>query len=145
MINVYSLNVISINDDEITIKISCSKGTYIRTLIESIGDYLGVGAFTKELRRLRVGAFEEKNMITIDDIINNQDLILPIDEMIGDMDSISVTPEELKILRFGQPVHTEKFKNIDEIAIKNSNCNLMGIGKIIDNHIYPKRLMNFDE
>jgi tRNA pseudouridine55 synthase len=145
VINVHDLKIISVDHDEITMKISCTKGTYIRTLIESIGDYLGVGAFTKELRRLRVGAFEEKNMITIDDIINNQDLILPIDEMIGDMDSISVTPEELKILRFGQPVHTEKFKNIDEIAIKNSNCNLMGIGKIIDNHIYPKRLMNFDE
>jgi tRNA pseudouridine55 synthase len=145
VINVHDLKIISVDNDEITMKISCSKGTYIRTLIESIGDYLGVGAFTKELRRLRVGAFEEKNMITIDDIINNQDLILPLDEMISDMDSISVTLEELKILRFGQPVYTEKYKNIDEIAIKNSNSNLMGIGKIIDNHIYPKRLMNFDE
>ena len=145
MINVYSLNVISVNDDEITMKISCSKGTYIRTLIESIGDHLGVGAYTKELRRLKVGAFEEKNMITIDDIINNQDLILPIDDMVGDMDSILVTLDELKILRFGQPIHTKKYKNIDEIAIKNPNSNLMGIGKIIDNYIHPKRLMNFDE
>ena len=145
MINVYSLNVISVNDDEITMKISCSKGTYIRTLIESIGDHLGVGAYTKELRRLKVGAFEEKNMITIDDIINNQDLILPIDDMIGDMDSILVTLDELKILRFGQPIHTKKYKNIDEIAIKNLNSNLMGIGKIIDNYIHPKRLINFDE
>ena len=145
IINVYSLNVISVNDDEITMKISCSKGTYIRTLIESIGDHLGVGAYTKELRRLKVGAFEEKNMITIDDIINNQDLILPIDDMIGDMDSILVTLDELKILRFGQPIHTKKYKNIDEIAIKNPNSNLVGIGKIIDNYIYPKRLMNFDE
>jgi tRNA pseudouridine55 synthase len=145
MINVYSLNVISINDDEITIKISCSKGTYIRTLIESIGDYLGVGAYTKELRRLKVGTFEEKNMITIDGIINNQNLILPIDDMIGDMDSVLVTLDELKILRFGQPIHTEKYKNIEEIAIKNPNSNLVGIGKIIDNYIYPKRLMNFDE
>ena len=145
MINVYSLNIISVNDDEITIKISCSKGTYIRTLIESIGDYLGVGAYTKELRRLKVGAFEEKNMITINDIIKNQDLILPIDDMIGDMDSILVTLDELKILRFGQPIHTKKYKNIGEIAIKNPNSNLVGIGKVIDNYIYPKRLMNFDE
>ena len=145
VINVHDLKIISVDHDEITMKISCTKGTYIRTLIESIGDYLGVGAFTKELRRLRVGAFEEKNMITIDNIINNQDLILPINDMIGDMDSILVTLDELKILRFGQPVHTEKFKNIDEIAIKNPNSNLMGIGKIIDNYIYPKRLMNFDE
>ena len=126
-------------------KISCSKGTYIRTLIESIGDYLGVGAYTKELRRLRVGIFQEKNMIALDDITNHKNSIVSLDDMINDMDVILVTSDELKKLRFGQTVYTQKYKNIDEIAIKNSNSNLMGIGKIINNYIYTKRLMNFDE
>ena len=145
VINVHDLKIISVDNDEITMKISCSKGTYIRTLIESIGDYLGVGAFTKELRRLRVGAFEEKNMITLDDLTNHQNSIVSLDTMINDMDIILVKSDELKMLRFGQTVYTQKYKNIDEIAIKNSNSNLMGIGKIINNYIYPKRLMNFDE
>ena len=128
-INIYELKIISIVNDEITLKISCSKGTYIRTLIESIGDYLGVGAFTKELRRLKVGNFEEKNMISINDITNHQNSIIPLEDMIGDMDVISVTSLELKTLRFGQAVYTKKYKNTDEIAIKNSNCNLVGIGE----------------
>ena len=145
VINVHDLKIISVDNDEITMKISCSKGTYIRTLIESIGDYLGVGAYTKELRRLRVGAFEEKNMITLDDLTNHQNSIVSLDTMINDMDIILVKSDELKMLRFGQTVYTQKYKNIDEIAIKDSNSNLVGIGKIINNYIYPKRLMNFDE
>jgi len=145
VINIYELKIISVDNDEITLKISCSKGTYIRTLIESIGDYLGVGAFTKELRRLKVGNFEEKNMISINDVTNHQNSIIPLEDMIGDMDVISVTSLELKTLRFGQAVYTKKYTNTDEIAIKNSNCNLVGIGKIINNYVYPKRLMNFDE
>ena len=145
VINVHDLKIISVDNDEITMKISCSKGTYIRTLIESIGDYLGVGAFTKELRRLRVGAFEEKNMITLDDLTSHQNSIVSLDNMINDMDIILVKSDELKMLRFGQTVYTQKYKNIDEIAIKDSNSNLVGIGKIINNYIYPKRLMNFDE
>lgn len=145
VINVHDIKIISVDNDEITMKISCSKGTYIRTLIESIGDYLGVGAYTKELRRLRVGIFQEKNMIALDDITNHKNSIVSLDDMINDMDIILVTSDELKMLRFGQTVYTQKYKNIDEIAIKNSNSNLVGIGKIINNYIYPKRLMNFDE
>lgn len=121
VINVHDLKIISVDNDEITLKISCSKGTYIRTLIESIGDYLGVGAFTKELRRLKVGNFEEKNMISINDVTNHQNSIIPLEDMIGDMDVISVTSLELKTLRFGQAVYTKKYTNTDEIAIKNSN------------------------
>lgn len=145
VINVHDLKIISVDNDEITMKISCSKGTYIRTLIESIGDYLGVGAYTKELRRLRVGIFQEKNMIALNNITNHKNSIVSLDDMINDMDIILVSSDELKMLRFGQTVYTQKYKNIDEIAIKNSNSNLVGIGKIINNYIYPKRLMNFDE
>ena len=53
-INISNIELISVNKDEIKMKVSCSKGTYIRTLVESIGSRIGVGAYTKDLRRLRV-------------------------------------------------------------------------------------------
>ena len=144
-INILGIELISVNNNEIEIKVSCSKGTYIRTLIEAIGTKIGVGAYTKELRRLRVGSFDEKNMVLIDDIKKVDDHIIPLEMMIGEMKSITITEEELKTLRYGQIVYTKKYMNIDEIAIKNQNSNLVGIGAIINNYIYIKRLMNFDE
>ena len=144
-INISNIELISVNNNEIKIKISCSKGTYVRTLIESIGERIGVGAYTKDLRRLRVGSFYEENMVLLDDIQNINDHIISLEMMIGKMESITITEQELKTLKYGQNVYTKKHMNIDEIAIKNQYSNLVGIGMIINNYIYTKRLMNFDE
>ena len=144
-INITNIELVSIKKDEIALKISCSKGTYIRTLVESIGDYIGVGAYTKELRRLRVGSFEEKNMVTLDDIDNPIDHVITLEKMIDGMDSIILTSCEIKNLKFGQTIQTKKYENVDEIAIKNEDSNLVGIGTVINNYIHTKRLMNFDE
>ena len=144
-INISNIEIVSIKKDEIELKISCSKGTYIRTLIESIGDYIGLGAYTKDLRRLRVGLFEEKNMVTLDDIDNPIDHVITLEKMIDGMDSIILTNCEIKNLKFGQTIQTKKYENVDEIAIKNEDSNLVGIGTVINNYIHTKRLMNFDE
>ena len=144
-INISNIELVSIKKDEIELKISCSKGTYIRTLIESIGDYIGLGAYTKDLRRLRVGLFEEKNMVTLDDIDNPIDHVITLEKMIDGMDSIILTSCEIKNLKFGQTIQTKKYENVDEIAIKNEDSNLVGIGTVINNYIHTKRLMNFDE
>ena len=144
-INISNIEIVSIKKDEIELKISCSKGTYIRTLIESIGDYIGVGAYTKDLRRLRVGLFEEKNMVTLGDVDNLIGHVITLEKMIDGMESIILTNCEIKNLKFGQTIQTNKYENMDEIAIKNENSNLIGIGTVINNYIHAKRLMNFDE
>ena len=144
-INISNIELISANQNEIKIKVSCSKGTYIRTLVESIGSRIGVGAYTKDLRRLRVGSFHEQDMVLLDDIVRIDNHIIPLEIMIGEMESIIITQVELQTLRYGQAVYTENYINIDEIAIKNQNSNIVGIGKIINHYIYTKRLMNFDE
>ena len=84
-------------------------------------------------------------MVLLDQIKKTNNHIIPLEAMIGEMESITITEEELQTLRYGQTVYTKNYMNIDEIAIKNQNSNLVGIGKIINNYIYTKRLMNFDE
>lgn len=144
-INITDLQVISIDNDEILLKISCSKGTYIRTLVESIADSLGTGAYTKDLRRTRIGSFQENEMISLDDVSVSQTKIISLESVTKNMLSISITDEQYRILRYGQTIYTEIYKNIDEIALKNPNSNLIGIGMIINNHIHVKRLINFNE
>jgi tRNA pseudouridine55 synthase len=144
-INITDLQVISIDNDEILLKISCSKGTYIRTLVESIADSLGTGAYTKDLRRTRIGSFQENEMISLDDVSVSQTKIISLESVTKNMLSISITDEQYRILRYGQTIYTEICKNMDEIALKNPNSNLIGIGMIINNHIHVKRLINFNE
>ena len=144
-INITDLEVISIDNDEIFLRISCSKGTYIRTLVESIGDCLGTGAYTKNLRRIRIGSFQENEMISLDEVSVSQPKIISLESITKNMLSISITDEQCKILRYGQTIYTKIYENIDEIALKNPNSNLIGIGMIVNNYIHVKRLINFNE
>jgi tRNA pseudouridine55 synthase len=51
-------------------KVSCSKGTYVRTLINDFGEMLGTGAYLKELRRTRIGPFDVKDSFKLDDYLS---------------------------------------------------------------------------
>lgn len=62
-ITIYRLTLDSIEEEFITFTVDCSKGTYIRTLVEDMGAYLGCGAHVVHLRRLSVWPFDTKEMM----------------------------------------------------------------------------------
>ena len=61
--------ILKINLPEVTFRVSCSKGTYIRTLANDFGDSLGVGAYLKELRRTKIGEYDIENSEELDKLI----------------------------------------------------------------------------
>jgi tRNA pseudouridine55 synthase len=67
-IEIQSIEIVSINGDNIELKIACSKGTYIRTLCHDLGKRLGCGAHMNSLRRTRSGDFYIKDAIRLKDI-----------------------------------------------------------------------------
>lgn len=69
-INIAGIDIIGHDGDEYEIKVSCSKGTYIRTLCHDIGEKLGCGAVMSELRRIKSGSFTLADSCTLDDIQN---------------------------------------------------------------------------
>ena len=144
-INIFDIKLVHYIDSQMTLNITCSKGTYIRTLIESIGHKLDVGAYTKELRRLRIGHFKENQMITFDKLHDISNHIIPLEPMLGDMKSIVLNREDEIKIRNGQKIYTKYDTNYHEIAMKNINHQLIGIGNIKDHYMGPKRLINFDE
>jgi tRNA pseudouridine55 synthase len=66
-IELFEIN--KINLPEVHFKVACSKGTYIRSLVNDFGEKLGVGAYLKELRRLKIGEYDVKNSVTLDDFL----------------------------------------------------------------------------
>ena len=77
-IEIYEIHLIGVSKEakEITYKVSCSKGTYIRTLCEDIAKKLGTVGFMKELERTKVGDFKIEDSIKISEIIKNKNLIV---------------------------------------------------------------------
>lgn len=72
-IEIYDMKLISINQEEKIIKfqVKCSKGTYIRTLSESVAENLGTVGYMKELKRMQVGDFDLKDAITMEELEKN--------------------------------------------------------------------------
>ena len=144
-INIIDIQLISYKNDELCLNIVCSKGTYIRTLIEMIGEKLNTGAYTKDLRRLRIGHFLENQMVTLDDLSNNIESIVHINDMLSHVESAIINEFEILKINSGQPISTTYSENYDEIAIKDKENNLLGIGRAVNGYIYPKRLINFNK
>ena len=76
LINIYSITLEEYDMPKVRIRVECSKGTYIRSLAQEIGEALESGAYLTSLRRTRNGAFSEKDAISLEDFLKK----LPIDE-----------------------------------------------------------------
>lgn len=70
MVNIKEFEVTSVKLPEVSFRVLCSKGTYIRTLISDLGETLGTGAYLKELRRTKIGEFDIKDSITVEEFIS---------------------------------------------------------------------------
>lgn len=68
-VHIHKLELTSFDIPQISLKIVCSKGTYIRSLVRDIGEYLNCGAYMKALRRTRIGEYNVKDALSIDDFV----------------------------------------------------------------------------
>lgn len=84
-VKIYSIRIDNINLPRVTMTVKCSKGTYIRTLCDDIGNKIGCGACVEELTRTKVSNFEIDKAMTLSEIEDKRDCIqefmIPIDEM----------------------------------------------------------------
>ena len=66
-------SILSFTPPHVTFRVRCSKGTYIRALVNDVGEILGCGATLVELRRMRIGNFRVENALTIRQLENMKD------------------------------------------------------------------------
>lgn len=110
-IQIYEIKIISFNqqrEPHLTLEISCSKGTYIRTLAADIGKKAGCGAVLSELRRLEVGPFNVKDSITLLNLeaIKNTgeygELVKPIDTALSQFPALKLSDMQIESLKDGR-------------------------------------------
>lgn len=109
-VKILEIAIESVNLPEVTMSVTCSKGTYIRTLCHDIGQMLGCGGCMKELTRTRVGRFALKDSLTLADLerLGEEDRIgdavLPVTAVFSECREIRSAGEEMdKLLKNGNP------------------------------------------
>ena len=81
-VNIYELTLLDWSQDSLKLEVRCSKGTYIRNLVDDIGEALGCGAYVTELRRLSIGEFQSEDMHTIEEVQKEFQHYLLSDDML---------------------------------------------------------------
>ena len=110
IVTVHRLELLAMNGSDVTLRVACSKGTYIRTLCADIGERLGMGAHLSRLRRTRSGPFRIEEALTLDEIAEAvetgriQNHLLPAGTVLRDFPSVSVTQEGASSVLHGAPI-----------------------------------------
>lgn len=125
-----------IQNQEFGIKVSCSAGTYIRTLAEDIGKKLNVGAHLAELRRTKAGNFDLSQAVTLEQleaiVAENKlgEYLISMNAALGDLPKIVLSEAEIRDTQNGKKLKFETEKLEDEKAIKMLDAaeNLVAIG-----------------
>ena len=109
-VQIFDIEILSIALPRVTMKVHCSKGTYIRTLCHDMGEKLGCGAAMESLVRTKVGKFELKDAITLaqaEEAVKSgaiQDKVLGIEEILGEYPRICCKEEGDRLLANGNPL-----------------------------------------
>ena len=136
-IEIYSIQLVGINEKEkqISFKVKCSKGTYIRSLCEDISKKLGTVGYMKELNRLQVGEFYIKDAVTISEMkekieAGNLESIITIEDIFKNNPQIQLEQEQIEPYINGVKINTEKTNGV--YRIYKPNGTFIGLG-IIEN------------
>ena len=157
-VNIKSILINDINledsDKTVTFTVECSKGTYIRTLCEDIGNRLGCGACMQSLKRTRVGSFSIDNSYTLSQIEQmvqagkTDEILTPIDEMFSDSRKIIISQEYDKLLYNGNklPYNSIQGKNDaqhnedEQVRVYDKNDEFIGVYRFEGNEFVPVKM-----
>jgi tRNA pseudouridine55 synthase len=160
---VFNLQLLRFEDDEVELTIHVSKGTYIRTIIDDLGELLGCGAHVSKLRRTAVGNYPIDKMVTLDELeallkeaIDKEitpselldPLLLPMQSAVDGMSSVYVDDMSANFLRHGNPVQASNAPSDGSVQVyvgdngQDINAEFIGVGFINDDGLVaPKRIV----
>ncbi|MDX1453840.1 MAG: tRNA pseudouridine(55) synthase TruB [Gammaproteobacteria bacterium] len=151
-IRIYSLSLEALDQESFSLDVRCSKGTYIRSLVEDIAEALGTVAHVTELRRLGVGPFEKRPMLSLEELEAVRDegghaaldqRLLPVDSPVADWPLLRLNEDLAHYVMHGQAVQVPQAPSEGEVRLYAEAGNFLGIGEVADDgRIAPKRLMS---
>lgn len=138
-VSLYRIEILSMQMPEVSIRVSCSKGTYIRTLCHDIGEKLGCGAAMSSLKRTKSGCFTLDTAITLQtleqlrDAKNVEKVLIPVDAMFDELAQVHVPDIYIKAVQNGnlfslhQIMERRMFGPNEEVRVYDGTGRFYGI------------------
>ncbi len=145
-VTIHELTLESFTEDTLSLTVSCSKGTYIRTLAEDIGAALGCGGYVSQLHRTKTGLFQLDEGMTIEylESLNEEQrdaLLLPVYASVEQMQRVQLDDGEDFYFCRGQSVMIGNEPKGESLVFAKER--FLGLGVVDDmRQVHPKRLVN---
>ena len=151
-VTIFENELLALEGDEMTLSIHCSKGTYVRTIAEDLGEMLGCGAHVTALRRTAAGPYQESDLLTFETLeaaLEEGSLdrfLLPVSSAVGDWPEVSLSDDTAYYLRQGQPVmvpHAPTRGWVRLFQLRSEGASrFLGVGEVLDDgRVAPRRLV----
>lgn len=150
-VEIKKIECVNINEkeNEYTIDVYCSSGTYIRSLVYDIGEKLGCGAVMTALRRTWANGFSVNDALTLDRLREMakeelEEFLIPIDKALSDYPEITVTENQSKRFRNGGELDRDRLKNHPAdgmYRVYGYNGDFLGVGEITENSLFVRRIL----
>lgn len=145
-ITIFEIKLRAFDTEILTLEVSCSKGTYIRSLAEDIGQFLGTVATVKSLRRLQAGQFKIEDAYTLEQLTdmdekNLQNCLQAVDKPLNFIPKIELSDTESAAIRYGQSIQTQH--SLSGKVRMYQQQHFLGLGEMLLNgKLAPKKLFN---
>ena len=151
-ITIFELNFIEYNAPYLTLEVHCSKGTYIRTLVDDLGEALGCGAHVTMLRRTAVADYPTEKMLdwnALQSLAAQQDLslldtlLLPMDTAVAKLPTLTLNESQAQGIGFGQRVKFDNSNRLQgQVRLFSHENRFLGVAVIDENNVIrPQRLV----
>ncbi|MDQ2086893.1 tRNA pseudouridine(55) synthase TruB [Herbivorax sp. ANBcel31] len=137
-IKIYSIDILHIKEKTVVFDVECSKGTYIRTLCDDIGNKLGCGGYMSFLLRRQAGVFDLSTTLTLEEIeafaIEDtlQKRMILIDEIFRNYNKITLSSKDTKKFANGMKIKIDdRFKNEKSLKVYGYGGRFLALGQII--------------
>ncbi len=150
-VTISRLQLLEFSGDQARISVACSKGTYIRTLVEDLGEVLGCGAHVVELRRTQAGPFDLSRTVTLDTLLAAHEeggsealdrFLLPADSGLEHWPLVRFSEHSAYYWLHGQPVRAPEAPAFGMVRVQDQQGRFIGIGEVSDDgRVAPRRLI----
>lgn len=153
-VTIHEISLLDFKEDQFCIQVRCSKGTYIRTLVEDIGYALGCGSHVTSLKRTMAGPFTTEHYYSLDQLSEKaaesvtalDGCLLPLDKAVEDFNRVDLIDSVAYYLQQGQAVTVPHAPTSGQVRLYNETGTFLGMGEILeDGRVAPRRLFKIAE
>ena len=149
-VRVSRLELLEFDESGFEVELDCSKGTYVRSLVEDIGEALGCGAHVTALRRLRVGALHIGQAVTVEslrgfaqsDPCALDTCLVPIADALAHLPQLELGPEDAASLQLGQVLTLREPLADGAVAVFTGQRVFIGMAEALEGRLLPRRLVS---